>query len=230
MDDYSRLLLGDIEYLLSQGTGDVSRLEHIKKSIIENKTLYNSDIQYVQDLSSKRLLDSQNQNVESNTTCWKCNEQLLKNSRYCSFCGITQNQKEPEFEQVISKRMRQGYGLLSKIFALNLYQILAVVGGIASLIPIIAAESNLEGILQSIEFYTDGNLSEIIFVFAGMGVVSGILSCVSMVIPFVAKKPKQVGKILFFSSFGILGFSVFVGSIGFVVILIASILAMKRRY
>lgn len=230
MDDYSRLLLGEIEYLLSQGTGNVPRLEHIKKSIIENKTLYNSDIQYVQALSNKRSHDSQKQNVESNVTCWKCSEHLLENSRYCSFCGVAQNRKEPEFEQVISKRMRQGYGLLSKVFSLNLYQILAVVGGIASLVPIIAVESNLEGILQSIEFYTDGNLSGIVPVLAGMGIVSGILSCLSMITPFIIKKPRQAGKILFFSSFGILGFSIFVGAIGFVAILIASILAMKRRY
>lgn len=230
MDDYSQLLLGEIEYLLSQGTGDVSRLEHIKKSIIENKPLYHSDIQYVQTLSSKKSSGSQKHNVELNSTCWKCNEHLLENSRYCSFCGVAQNKKEPEFEQVISKRIRQGYGLLSKSLTLNLYQVLAVVGGLASLIPIMVAESNLEGIIQSVDFYTNGNLSEFISVFAGLGIVSGILSCVSIITPFIIKKPRQVGKILFFSSFGILGFSIFVGVIGFIVILIASILAMKRRY
>jgi len=51
-----------------------------------------------------------------------------------------------------------------------------------------------------------------------------------MTLPFVLKRPKQVGKFMFFSSFGVLIVSLLTGVVGFVLILAGGIIALKRRY
>ena len=46
-------LLDDVSRLLSEHIRDTVRLEHIKNTIENNKTLYNSDRQYLDDLLAK---------------------------------------------------------------------------------------------------------------------------------------------------------------------------------
>ena len=211
MVDFMQSLLEKIEFLLNQNLGDGSRLEHIKKSIIENKKLYDSDIHYVEELERKTL-DSFTKNMGENSaqhyddSCWKCRKEIVEYSKYCSFCGVEQNQKKSEFDQVLSRRIKTRYNPLKIILNLHSYQILAVIGGLTALIPILFGIYNLENILKIVEFYTGRDLSEFIIGFMIIGGISGALSCMVMVIPFWIKKPKKIGRILFFSSFGILIF------------------------
>ena len=240
MVDFSQSLLEKIEYLLNQDMGDISRLEHIKKSIVENKKLYNSDIQYVKELErkiqnnltknlNKHYADDDDNNNNSGNPCWKCGKDLTPSSKFCSFCGIKQDQEGSEFDLAISRRLKRVYNPLKMVSDLHSYQILAVIGGLAAIIPILIAMSSMERILELIEFYTNRDLSRFVIGFAALGGISGLLCSVVMVVPFWIKKPKKVGKVLFFSSFGILIFSVAVGIVGFVIILFAGILALKKR-
>lgn len=238
MVDFSQSLLEKIEYLLNQDIGDISRLEYIKKSIVENKKLYNSDIQYVEELERKiqnNLTKNPNKyrtdddDGDSGNTCWKCGKDLMQSSKFCSFCGVKQDQASSEFDLALSRRLKRVYNPLKMVSDLHSYQILAVIGGFAALIPILVAMSSMERILEIIEFYTNRDLSRVMIGFVALGGISGLLCSMVVVVPFWIKKPKKVGKILFFSSFGILIFSVGVGIVGFVIILFAGVLALKKR-
>ena len=233
MDDLNNSLLKKIDEFLKMEVGDITRLKHIRQSIIENRKLYNSDIQYVNELERKNPIpNDENKETfqeETEKICWKCQRELTSSSRFCSFCGADQEQIGSDFTEVLSRRRKIEYNPLKIIPNLHSYQILAIIGGICALIPIIIAGSNLERIFEIIEFYTNRDLSGWFVGFAILGVLSGLLSCLVMIIPFVIKKPKRVGKFLFFSSFGILIFSLATGIIGFGVILFAGILALKKR-
>lgn len=241
MVDLSQSLLERIEHLLNQDIGDGSRLEHIKKSIIENKKIYNSDIQYVETLerkiqnnSTKDLNEHQKDDDDDGDNsddhpCWKCGKNITQTSQFCSFCGVKQNQLDSEFDQALSRRSKRAYNPLELISNLHSYQILAVIGGLAALIPILVAVSSMERIFEIIEFYTSRDLSGFAIGFMALGGISGLLCSVVIVVPFWIRKPKKTGKILFFSSFGILIFSVGIGIAGFVIILFAGILALKKR-
>lgn len=233
MGNFTQSILEKVENLLNQGIGDISRLEHIKDTIIENKKLYNSDIQYVKELEGK-IQDSLTENSKDfverpENSCWKCSKELAKSSEFCSFCGVKQNHEVSEFDQVLSRRIKREYNPIKIISNFHSYQILAVIGGLAALIPILISASYMERIIELIEFYTGQDLSGFFIAFMAIGVISGILCSVVIVVPFWIKKPKKVGRILFFSSFGILIFSIFVGIVGFVIILFAGILALKKR-
>ncbi|EGG42549.1 Hypothetical protein Nlim_0730 [Candidatus Nitrosarchaeum limnium SFB1] len=52
-------LLNTIDILLDLQVGDTSRLEYIKKMILENKQLYASDQQYVQSLATSYNIGDQ---------------------------------------------------------------------------------------------------------------------------------------------------------------------------
>jgi hypothetical protein len=234
MDNFSQSLLKKIKDLLNRGVGDISRLEHIKESIVEGKKLYNSDIQYVEELQKNNPGNQtenfdENHSSDTNNPCWKCGKELVKSASFCSFCGTDQNQKISDFEEAFSRRIKIEYNPITIISNFHSYQLLAVVGGFASLIPILIGISNIERILEIIEFYTGEDLSEFSVGFMALGVVSGILCLLVIVVPFWIKKPKKVGKFLFFSSFGILIFSIMLGVAGFPIILFAGVLALKKR-
>lgn len=234
MDNFSQSLLKKIKDLLNRGVGDISRLEHIKESIVEGKKLYNSDIQYVEELQKNKPGNQtenfdENHSSDTNNPCWKCGKELVKSASFCSFCGTDQNQKISDFEEAFSRRIKREYSPITIISNFHSYQLLAVVGGFASLIPILIGISNIERILEIIEFYTGEDLSEFSVGFMALGVVSGILCSLVIVVPFWIKKPKKVGKFLFFSSFGILIFSIMLGVAGFPIILFAGVLALKKR-
>jgi len=227
-------LLEKIENLLDSNIGDSSRLEHIKKSITENKKIYNSDIQYVEELETKRIekiTENSNKHHPDDVviTCWKCEKGLVQSSKFCSFCGVRQDQKDSKFIQELSRRVRREYNPLKRISNFQSYQVLVVIGGLAGIIPILIATSNLDRILEIIEFYTDRDLSVFIDGFRTLGVISIGLCFFAVVVSFVIKKSKKVGRILFFLSFMILIFSLTVGIAGFAIILFAAITALKKR-
>ena len=64
-------LLNDVNILISKRVGDLSRLEHIKETIENNKQLYDSDKKYVDDLIEKHLFSkvpNDSPKVEQTTT------------------------------------------------------------------------------------------------------------------------------------------------------------------
>ena len=226
-------LLEKIENLLNNNMGDSSRLEHIKKSIAENKKIYNSDIQYVELEIKKmeRLTENSTKHnpVDFDINCWNCKKGLVQSSKFCSFCGVRQDKEDSRFIPELSRRVKQEYNPLKIISNFHSYQILVVIGGLAGMVPILIATSNMDRILEIIDFYTGRDLSGFIGGFRALGIISTGLCFFAIVVSFVIKKSKKVGRILFFLSFLILIFSLMVGMAGFVIILSASIMALKKR-
>ena len=233
MSNFSKSLLDKIEYLLKLQVGDISRLEHIKQSILENKKLYNSDIEYVENLTQKNTkIFPENFDKDFSTTdfsCWRCKEKFEREVRFCFNCGADQNKEVSDFDTVLSRRIKREYNPIKIISNFHSYQILAVLGGLACIIPILIAISNIERIFEIVEFYSGMNLSELSLGFVAISVVSGLWCLSVIIIPFGIKKPKKVGKFLFYSSFGILISSLLVGIVGFPIILFSGILALKKR-
>jgi len=226
-------LLEKIENLLNNNIGDISRLEHIKKSIAENKKIYNSDIQYVEELEIKRIESitknpTEHHSDDVSILCWNCEKVLVQSSKFCSFCGVRQDHKESKFIQGLS-RIRQENNPLKIVSNFHSYQILAIIGGFAGVLPILIAISNIGRILEIINFYTSKDLSGFVDWFIVFGVISTGLCFFAVIVSFAIKKSKRVGRILFFLSFTILVFSIMVGVAGFVFILFAAITALKKR-
>ena len=225
--------LKKVEDLLRLGIGDATRLEHIRQSIQENKKLYNSDIMYVNELVKKdsRLSDEKDEVTfaESNNSCWSCEKKLEPLAKFCSYCGANQDHTISDFSEVLSRRKKIEYNPLKIISNFHSYQILSVIGGICVLIPVLVALASIERIFEVLEFYSNRDFSEFFIAITSLGVMSAIWSFLVMIIPFLIKKPKKVGKFLFFSAFGILVCSLMTGVVGFVIILFAGIFALKKR-
>lgn len=232
MDGLAEDLLKKIENLLNSEVGDNTRLDHIRRSILQNKKLYNSDIRYVKELWVELSEKNESEGIsfaKPNNSCWSCKKNLEELARFCSYCGANQDQKNPEFAEVLSRRQKREYNPFKIISNLHSYQILAVIGGLCALIPIIVASVRLDRIFEVLEFYSNQDFSELRLGFVALGVITGVWSSLVMIIPFLIKKPKKVGKFLFFSAFGILVCSLTIGVIGFVIILFAGIFALKKR-
>lgn len=209
----------------------MSRLTHIKNSIIEKKKVYNSDIEYVESLVDANFEKNEQPTTDLEKTtinCPKCGNTILQSSNYCSFCGIPQ-QKYFDAE-VFSSRFRSRSFPFRFHFGVNLYQLLAILGGLATLIPSLVAVYTIERILFSLESYTGLDLSGFTNLFIAAGIATSVLCIFVIAISFLIKKPKKVGKILFFVSFAILIISLGVGVVGFTLILLAGIVALQRRH
>ncbi|MDH3277061.1 MAG: zinc ribbon domain-containing protein [Nitrosopumilus sp.] len=232
MTNFEQSLIEKIEYLIALEVGDISRLKSIEKRIIENKKLYNSDISYVEELVQKnpsRLTERFGENYFSvaDNKCWKCSEAITVSSNFCSFCGAKQNKKISNFNEPLSNvDQKEHSGTI--ISAFYSYQFLALIGGLAALIPILISVANLERIFEIIEFYTGRDFSSFYFAFIALGVVSGILCLLAIVIPIRLKKPNKVGKFLIYLSFGILILSLLSGVMGFAIILFAGLLVRRK--
>jgi len=218
--------------LINSGIGDVSRLTHIKNSIIEKKKVYNSDIEYVESLVDANFEKNEQptNNLEKTTSfnCPKCGNTILQSSNYCSFCGIPQ-QKYFDTEIFSSRFSSRSFPFRFHI-GVNFYQLLAILGGLAALIPSLVAVYTIQRILVSLESYTGRDLSGFTNLFIAAGIATSVLCIFVIVISFLVKKPKKVGKILFFVSFMILIISLGVGGVGFALILLAGIIALQRRH
>lgn len=233
MANFEQLLIEKIEYLLALEVGDVSRLKNIEKNIIDNKKLYNSDILYVEELIQKnpsKLTErfEDNSLVKNYNQCWKCFEEIETSAKYCSFCGTDQSQKKMNSDEISSKELNQAKNPLKIISNFHPYQILAIIGALAALIPIMIGVSSLERVFELVEFYTDRDLSSFYLAFISFGIISGILCLLVIAISFRIKNPRKVGKFLIYLSVGILIFSILSGVVGFVIILFGGILALKN--
>lgn len=92
-------LINDVNELIGLGKGDPGRLEHIKETIENSKKLYNSDLNYINDLV-KEHLSSENEltvtnekniqepptNSNGNSFCDNCGSTLAHDSVFCNKC------------------------------------------------------------------------------------------------------------------------------------------------
>ena len=222
--------LGMVTSLLELQVGDVSRLEHIKKTILENKSLYASDQRYVENLAIKYNISNSTKTDESDKgkftiKCHRCNADISVSATYCSSCGVRK-----DFEQKETRTLIKKYSPLHILHVPKSYQILATMGGLTVILPVLFIVSRIDPLLIAINYETGSDISELAGVFIFLGVFSSVLSAISIVITFVVKNSKKVGKVLFFMSFAILITSILIGVVGFVLLLLASNFAYKKRY
>jgi hypothetical protein len=234
MTNFEQTLIEKIEYLLALEVGDISRLKSLEKNIIENKKIYNSDIQYVEELIQKNPSKvtqkfDEDQLNQTNNPCLMCSEEIEASAKFCSFCGANQNQTMLDSDEVSSNRINKKNSFFKKILNFHSYQILAVIGAIAALIPILIGISNIERVFELTEFYTGRDFSSFDSAIISSGIVSYLLCLLVIAISFLVKNPKKVGGFLIYLSFGILIFSLLSGIVGFVIILFAGILAIKKE-
>ncbi|CAD6522144.1 conserved membrane hypothetical protein [metagenome] len=219
-------LLDTIDILLDLQVGDTSRLEHIKKMILENKQLYVSDQQYVQSLAitynigDQKKIDNPEQAKLIN--CRTCSSSIPESANYCTLCGSRQNRDN---QSIVKK-----FNPLTFIPKPKSYQYLAIIGALTAMIPVLFIVARLDPLLAAIEFDTGRDLSEIAGLFIALGIISSTLSIFAVIVTFVIKNPKKVGRVLFFMAFGILASSVLIGVVGVVFILISSKNAYKKRH
>jgi len=121
--------LETIDILLDLQVGDISRLEHIKNMILENKQLYSSDQQYVQSLATTYNIDHQKKIVEPKQVkminCRTCSASILESAIFCPLCGTRQS--------------GENYSIIKKINPLAIipkprsYQTLAIIGALTTI-------------------------------------------------------------------------------------------------
>jgi len=101
MDDSD--IVDAVNALLKLGVGDPYRLEHIKQSYIQNKTLWDTDQNYLERLKDKYLLrlipKPQTDTHKDSTTsepvpqdfihCWHCGSKNSIAGNFCMVCGHT---------------------------------------------------------------------------------------------------------------------------------------------
>lgn len=113
-------LLNDVNILISKRVGDLSRLEHIKETIENNKQLYDSDRNYVDGLIKNHLLSNENKTVENTsqkndeseniskdnaknetkiqeTFCGNCGDLMNKDNDFCPKCGTGKKLQNESF-------------------------------------------------------------------------------------------------------------------------------------
>ena len=100
-------VLNQVIKLLEIKKGDTARLQHIKETIENKKTLYNSDKKYLEKLSSKYLVEDTKQKEDisidypkkSKNICHMCDKKVSIISGFtCSYCGVLvcDNHRIPE--------------------------------------------------------------------------------------------------------------------------------------
>ncbi|MFB5606127.1 MAG: zinc ribbon domain-containing protein [Nitrosarchaeum sp.] len=223
-------ILDTIDILLDLQVGDTSRLEHIKKMILENRPLYASDQQYVSNLASTYNVNRQIKEMHYSEqpkliNCRNCSKSIPESAKYCSLCGTNQTRENIQYSQMVKK-----YNPIQFMHMPKSYQILAIVGGLTAMIPILFIVARMDPLLFAINYDTGLDLSEMAWIFISLGIISSVLSAIAILISFGVKNPKRVGRILFFISFAVLITSIFVGIVGFVFMLIASNVAYKKRH
>ncbi len=135
-------LIDDVNELIKLSIGDQGRLEHIRKTLEDGKTLYSSDKVYLQQqiknlygnsspenteyLPSPSEFDTKstsyeiNKELSENQTgtlfCSKCGNRLLSNSNFCSKCGSSNVfNKENHIENKLEKSRKKGWSKKKKI-------------------------------------------------------------------------------------------------------------------
>ena len=222
---FTNSFLEIIDILLDLQVGDTSRLEHIKKMILENKPLYTSDQQYVHSLAKSYNINYQNSIDETPSrlvNCRTCSTSIPESAKYCPLCGTGQKIGE----HVRAKK----FNPLSLFPKLRSYQTIAIIGALTVMIPVLFIVARMDPLLLAIEYSTGRDISNMAVVFVSLGIISSALSIIAVAITFVGKNPKKVGRVLFFIAFAILLSSIAIGVVGFILILISSKNAYKKRY
>ena len=149
MDDKD--VVDDVNALLNLGVGDAYRLEHIKQSYIENKTIWITDENYLQYMRDKYLIkhsDIQTNPDESTKDdpenmdkvhCWKCGKKGPLGANFCMLCGAlifevgSDSQTVREEVSVNLKNKTRSIGLKIPIMIGIPVLILIIIGGAYSL-------------------------------------------------------------------------------------------------
>jgi len=130
-------LLNNVNILITKRVGDLSRLEHIKETIENNKQLYDSDRKYVEELTKKHLFSKELTDdipkVEQTTTkeelptetttdsptettieptsqgsfCANCGASKSKENDFCPKCGTGVNSQQNSPQQNNPNQTRQ---------------------------------------------------------------------------------------------------------------------------
>ncbi len=137
----------DVNALLKLGVGDPYRLEHIKQTYIQNKTIWSTDGNYLQNMREKYLTkhDSDVQpnidkNVDDNSEskdtihCWKCGKKSPLDANFCMICGsslfeVGTNQTTPKTIPTNSKNQQKSIGLKIPVMICIPVLILIIIGG-----------------------------------------------------------------------------------------------------
>lgn len=94
-------VVDDVNALLNLGVGDAYRLEHIKQSYIQNKTIWITDKNYLERMRNKYLIKHSNiqneseENTEDDSEkeekihCWKCGKKSTLGANFCMVCGAS---------------------------------------------------------------------------------------------------------------------------------------------
>ena len=94
-------VVDDVNALLNLGVGDAYRLEHIKQSYIQNKTIWITDKNYLERMRNKYLIKHSNiqneskENIEDESEkevkihCWKCGKESTLGANFCMVCGAS---------------------------------------------------------------------------------------------------------------------------------------------
>lgn len=91
-------IVDNVNALLKLGVGDAYRLEHIKQSYIDNKTIWITDNNYLQQMIGKYLTkhqtdkkpddESENNSEDKDVVhCWKCGKKCSLGANFCMACG-----------------------------------------------------------------------------------------------------------------------------------------------
>ena len=184
MIKFTDSILDTVNILLNLHVGDTSRLEHVKKMILEDKQLYSSDKQYVENLASTYINNNQEETEPEQSTlinCRNCSTAIPRYAKFCTLCGTSQKRKYNSFDVVsIAKK----YNPLHRISKPNSYQSLAIIGGLTAMIPVLFIVARMDPLLEAINYETGKDLSEIARIFLFLGILSSILSILAMVITF----------------------------------------------
>jgi hypothetical protein len=230
---FTNSFLDTVNILLNLEVGDTSRLEHVKRMILEDKPLYTSDQQYVKNLANTHIKDYEIKTddvaqVKSLVRCRNCSTSIPQLAKYCTLCGTRQNRKYSNQHDIV--KIAKKYNPLQIISRPNAYQSLAIIGGLTAIIPVLFIVTRMDPLLDAINYETGRDISGLVGIFIFLGIFSSILSAISIVVTFLIKNPRKIGRILFFMSFAILITSILIGVVGFVFILIASNVAYKKRH
>ena len=95
-------LINNVNELIRLEKGDLGRLTHIKDTLQQNKTLYESDKEYLEKLSRQYLDGKPNEDEthydqpNSNLFCFKCGQNLKSDNSFCPICGTPQEKQQAE--------------------------------------------------------------------------------------------------------------------------------------
>jgi len=141
----SRDIVDEVNALLKLGVGDAYRLEHIKQSYIENKTIWVTDQNYLKNMKEKYLIKQQSdshhvidekmkEDSDETIHCWKCGKKTSLGANFCMFCGsslfeVGVNHSTKREQEVNSNNQLKRIGLKLPIMIGIPVLILIIIGG-----------------------------------------------------------------------------------------------------